>query len=95
MTTAAPPADKKEPILTPIMRWFMFAMILANIGANMYPMLLPIYLTERGASIKQVGAVFTAVSLVSLLLQIFGGWVSDSIGRLKSIAIGSIGGVIE
>ena len=86
--------QKKEPILTPVMRWFMLAMILANIGASMYPMLLPIYLTDLGASIQQVGLVFTATSLVSLLLQIFGGWVSDSIGRLKSIAIGSIGGVI-
>ncbi len=86
--------QKKEPILTPILRWFMFAMILANIAAAMYPMLLPIYLTELGASIQQVGLVFTGVSVVSLLLQIFGGWVSDSIGRLKSIAIGSIGGVI-
>ena len=86
--------QKKEPILSPILRWFMFAMILANIASAMYPMLLPIYLTEIGASIQQVGLVFTAVSVVSLLLQIFGGWVSDSIGRLKSIAIGSIGGVI-
>ena len=90
MTTA----QKNEPILTPIMRWFMLAMILANIAAAMYPMLLPIYITRLGASIQQVGLVFTAVSLVSLILQIFGGWVSDSIGRLKSIAIGSIGGVL-
>ncbi|MBN2043769.1 MAG: MFS transporter [Anaerolineales bacterium] len=86
--------QKKEQIISPIMRWFMLAMILANIAASMYPMLLPIYLTELGAGIQQVGLVFTATSLVSLLLQIFGGWVSDSIGRLKSIAIGSIGGVI-
>ncbi|MFN2146723.1 MAG: MFS transporter, partial [Anaerolineales bacterium] len=80
--------------LSPMLLWFMGTMILANIAAAMYPMLLPIYLTELGASIQQVGLVFTATSLVSLLLQIFGGWVSDSIGRLKSIAIGSIGGVI-
>lgn len=85
---------KKEPVLTPILKWFMFAMILANTAASMYPMLLPIYLTDLGASIQQVGLVFTAVSFVGLLLQIFGGWVSDSIGRLKSIAIGSIGGVV-
>jgi len=86
--------QKKEPILSPILRWFMFSMILANIASNMYPILIPIYLTQIGASIQQVGLVFTIVSMVSLLLQIFGGWVSDSIGRLKSIAIGSIGGVL-
>ncbi len=76
------------------MRWFMFAMVLANIGGSMYTILLPIYLTKLGASVVQVGLVFTLSSVVILVLQIFGGWVSDSIGRLRAIAIGSIGGVI-
>ena len=49
----------KQPLLTPIMRWFMFAMVLANIAGSMFPILLPIYLTELGASIGQVGIVFT------------------------------------
>lgn len=38
--------------------------------------------------------MFTITSIAVLILQIFGGWLSDSIGRLRSIAIGSIGGVI-
>lgn len=71
----------------------MFAMVLANIASAMYPMLMPIYLTELGASITQVGLIFTLTSVVVLILQIFGGWVSDSIGRLRSIAIGSVGGI--
>jgi MFS family permease len=86
------PAEK-QPLLTPLMRWFMFAMVLANIASAMYPMLMPIYLTELGASITQVGLIFTLTSVVVLILQIFGGWVSDSIGRLRSIAIGSVGGI--
>jgi len=81
-------------LLTPLMRWFMFAMVLANIAGSMYGILLPIYLTELGASVVQVGLVFTLSSVVILILQIFGGWVSDSIGRLRAIAIGSVGGVI-
>ena len=68
---------------------FMFAMVLANIASAMYPMLMPIYLTELGASITQVGLVFTLTSVMILVLQIFGGWVSDSIRRLRSIAIGT------
>ena len=84
---------EKQPLLTPLMRWFMFAMVLANIASAMYPMLMPIYLTELGASITQVGLIFTLTSVVVLILQIFGGWVSDSIGRLRSIAIGSVGGI--
>jgi MFS family permease len=84
----------KQPLLTPLMRWFMFAMVLANIGGSMYGILLPIYLTKLGASVVQVGLVFTLTSVVTLILQIFGGWISDSIGRLRAIAIGSVGGVI-
>jgi MFS family permease len=85
---------KKKPLLTPIMRWFMLAMVLANIAGMMSPMLMPIYLTELGAEIKDVGLVFTLTSVVILVLQVFGGWISDSIGRLRAVAIGSIGGVL-
>ncbi len=86
--------NEKQPLLTPIMRWFMFAMVIANIAGSMFPMLMPIYLTELGASVTQVGLVFTLSSVAILILQLFGGWVSDSIGRLRAIAIGSVGGVI-
>ena len=86
--------DKKPPLLTPIMRWFMLAMVLANIASNMSGMLIPLYLVELGASVSQVGLVFTLTSVVILILQIFGGWVSDSIGRLRAIAIGSVGGIL-
>jgi MFS family permease len=86
--------QEKKTLLPPILRWFLFAMILANIAASMYPILLPIYMTEIGASVQQVGIAFTLSSVVMLVFQIFGGWVSDSIGRLKAVAIGSAGGVI-
>jgi MFS family permease len=85
---------KKQPLLTPLMRWFMLAMVLANIAGTMSPMLMPIYLTELGASIGQVGMVFTLTSVAILILQIMGGWLSDTIGRLRAIAIGSVGGIV-
>ncbi len=85
---------KQPPLLTPLMRWFMLAMVLANIAGAMFPMLMPIYLTDLGASVVQVGLVFTLSSVVILILQILGGWISDNIGRLRAIAIGSIGGVL-
>ena len=84
----------KTPLLTPLMRWFLFAMILANIPSTMIQMLIPIYLTKLGATVGQVGFVFTLTSVVILSLQILGGWISDSIGRLRAIAIGSVGGVV-
>ncbi len=83
----------KSPLLTPLMRWFLLAMILANIAGTMTQLLTPIYLTRLGASVSQVGLVFTLTSLVILVLQVFGGWISDSIGRLRAIALGSLGGV--
>ena len=64
-------------------------MIAANIAGQMAYSLLPIYLTEMGATVGQVGLVFTVASLVPTGLQIFGGWLSDTIGRLRAIALGS------
>jgi len=87
-------ATKTPPLLTPLMRWFMLAMVLANIAGSMSPFLMPIYLTELGASVAQVGLVFTLSSVAILALQIVGGWISDSIGRLRAIAIGSVGGIL-
>ena len=73
----------------------MFAMVLANIAGFMYPFLLSLYLIELGASVQQVGLVYTIAAIFTLFLQIGGGFVSDSIGRLKAIAIGSVGGVLS
>jgi MFS family permease len=87
--------SEKQSLLTPTLRWFMFAMVLANIAGSMYPMLMAVYLNENlGADVKQIGLIFTLSSIVMFFLQIIGGWVSDSIGRLRAIAIGSVGGII-
>lgn len=72
----------------------MLAMVLANVASSMSGMLMPLYLTDMGASVGQVGLVFTITSVVTLGLQILGGWVSDSIGRLRAIAIGSVAGML-
>lgn len=93
-SSSNPPAAKHRPMLTPLMWWFMVAMVLANIAGAMSPMLMGIYLSKLGANINQVGLVFTIMGAAILLLQVFGGWISDSIGRLRAIAIGSVGGII-
>ena len=93
-TMTTPTSGANKPLLTPLLLWFLFAMILANIAGAMTSVLTPLYLIELGATVEQVGLVFTLTSVVVLALQIFGGWISDSIGRLRAIAIGSIGGVI-
>jgi MFS family permease len=76
-------------LLTPTLRWFLLGMVLANIAGAMLYSYLALYLKDLGASVSQVGLVFTLGSIVPLLLQVFGGWLSDTIGRLRTIAIGS------
>ncbi len=88
MTTSS-----KTALLTPMLLLFMLAMILANTGGSMYGPLEALYLKELGAGITQIGLFYTISQIVPLLLQILGGWLSDSIGRLRAIAIGSVVGV--
>jgi MFS family permease len=85
----APPGESK-PILSANLRWFLLAMILANIAGQMAYSMLSLYLVDMGASVGQVGLVFTVASLVPMALQILGGWLSDTIGRLRAIALGSL-----
>jgi len=84
---------KKEPLLNNLLKLFMTAMVLANIASTMYGSLLPLYLKDLNASVIQVGLFFTLARIIPLVLQILGGWISDSLGRLRSIAMGSIAGV--
>lgn len=72
---------------------FMVAMVFANIASEMYATMLPLYLKHLGADVMQIGLFFTISQIIPLVLQVLGGWVSDTIGRLKSIAIGSLIGV--
>ncbi|MGD2027691.1 MAG: MFS transporter [Anaerolineales bacterium] len=84
----------KQRLITPILAWFMAAMVLANTAGSMRGMLLPLFVSELGATVAQVGLVFTLANIVPLFLQIFGGWFSDNYGRLRAVAVGSIGGVV-
>ena len=91
MTSDIP--NKKAHLLTPLLLLFMLAMILANLGGNMYGPLEAIYLKQLGAGIGQIGLFYTLAHIIPLLLQILGGWISDSLGRLRAIAIGSVVGI--
>jgi MFS family permease len=73
----------------------MGTMILANIAAQMVFPLESLYVQELGANVGQVGLFFTIAAMAPLFFQVFGGWLSDSVGRLQAIAIGSVGGAIS
>lgn len=85
---------KKQPLLSGVLILFLAGMVFANIGGSMYDGLLPLYLKELNAEITDIGLFFTLSQFVPLLLQILGGWVSDSLGRLRAIAIGSVFGFV-
>jgi MFS family permease len=85
---------KKKPLLSGLLILFLTAMVFANIGGNMYGPLMPLYLKDLDATITQIGLFFTLSMIVPLALQILGGWVSDTLGRLRAIAIGSVFGVL-
>jgi MFS family permease len=87
-------AVKKRRLLSPLLLWFMGTMILANIAAMMIFPLESLYVQDLGASVEQVGLFFTVAAIVPLLFQVIGGWLSDAIGRLQAIALGSVGGVL-
>lgn len=84
----------RPPLLSNRLKLFMATMILANIAGHMHSPLLPLYLQELGAGVGQVGLFFTLGAVAPLLFQIFGGWLSDAIGRLQAIAIGSLAGIL-
>jgi MFS family permease len=79
-------AVKSEPLLNKMLLLFMLAMILANLGGEMYGMLLPLYLKELNASVVQIGLFFTISQVVPLLVQILGGCLIhwDACGALPS-----------
>jgi len=85
---------KRAPLLNNTLLLFMGAMVLANIASHMYDPLLPLYLKDLNASVTQIGLFFTIAQIIPLALQILGGWISDSLGRLRSIAFGSLAGIL-
>jgi MFS family permease len=96
------PVETNQPALMPVVKTriisntllvFMVAMVFANIASEMYVSMLPLYMKYLGADVVQIGVFFTISQIVPLILQVLGGWVSDTIGRLRSVAIGSLIGL--
>jgi MFS family permease len=69
------------------------AMIIANITGNMFGPFEPLYLQSLGARVEQVGIFFTIQTVLSIVFRLLGGWVSDNLGRLPTIAVGGVFGL--
>lgn len=87
------PIKTKQRVLSNTLIIFMVAMVFANIASEMYMTMLPLYMRYLGADVMQIGIFFTVSQIIPLILQVLGGFISDTIGRLKSVALGSLIGL--
>ncbi len=84
--------EKPSIQLTRELMLFLVAMIFVEASRSMTMVQIPVFLRELGASVEQVGTFFTVALIFPLLLRIFGGWVSDRLGRLQTLWIGCSAG---
>ncbi|HUS84285.1 MAG TPA: MFS transporter [Anaerolineales bacterium] len=83
-----------QPLLSRKMILFLVGLTFAEATRAMTAVQIPVFLREIGASVSQVGLFFTLAAIVPLVLGVFGGWISDSIGRLRAILFGSLAGIL-
>jgi len=74
--------------------WILFAGIFINrFGTFVWPF-LTIYLTRRGHSLTETGIAVSGFGVGALLGGVFGGWLSDHLGRRRTIVFGTFGSVL-
>ncbi len=76
-------------ILTPSLRLFLAGEMLINFS-DMYILFLPLFMSDLGASVVEIGLIYSLSDVVPLALNIIGGWLSDQFGRIKTITWGNL-----
>lgn len=87
-------SEPRRPIFSPVLIALLGGMLLANLGHNMYYPFLGLFLKSLGFPVQAIGLYFTAAAVFPLIFHILGGWISDRIGRVRSIAVGSLAGTL-
>jgi MFS family permease len=72
----------------------LVTMIIANVGTSAFGPFMALYVKDLGADVGQVGLYFTIIAMSPVVFRILGGWVSDNLGRVQTVAIGSLAGLI-
>ncbi len=72
----------------------LVTMIIANIGSGIFGPFMALYVKDLGASVTQVGLYFSIMAIAPVAFRILGGWFSDSAGRVATVAVGSVAGLI-
>lgn len=82
-----------RPLIPRSLLLFLVGVAFTEASRTMTMVQLPIFLRALGADISQVGLFFTLSLAFPLILRIIGGWLSDTIGRLRAIWYGSLAGI--
>jgi len=88
------PGKRTSPILNRNLVIFLTGIALAELSYTLTMVQIPIYLVELGASVGNIGTFFSIALITPMLLQIFGGWLSDTLGRLRVIQYGGLAGIL-
>lgn len=78
-----------KSILTPSLRIFLAGEFFIHLS-DMYLFFLPLWMSELGAGAADIGLVYSLAGAVPLALHLFGGWLSDRFGRLRTITWGNL-----
>ena len=81
-------------LLTKDLILFLIGLTFAEATRAMTTVQIPVFLREIGASVGEVGLFFTISMILPIILRVWGGWFSDVTGRLRTIWLGSLAGVL-
>ncbi len=82
----------KRPLIPLPLALFLAGIAFVEGSRTMTMVQVPIFLRELGADIRQIGLFFTISLVFPFILRIIGGWLSDTIGRLRALWLGSLAG---
>jgi MFS transporter, DHA1 family, multidrug resistance protein len=86
--------SKRQYLLDPLVRWFLLGIVLYGLASNMFTIFIALYIAELGASVAQIGLALSLASLLRVILLIPIGWISDHLGRLQILAVGTFLGFL-
>jgi MFS family permease len=83
-----------RPLVSKHLALFFVGIAFTEASRTMTMVQIPVFLRELGADIQQIGLFFTISMVFPLVLRVLGGWLSDSIGRLRAVWLGSLVGAL-
>jgi DHA1 family multidrug resistance protein-like MFS transporter len=84
----------KAPLISRRILMLFIGRTFAEATRAMTTVQIPIFLRELGASVSEIGLFFTLAMILPLVFRMLGGWLSDRIGRLRAMWLGSLAGIV-